>query len=185
MPQWRAARQAPQEGRDQAEADQGAGGGNVRARREDEALSRTKPAGEGIAPNSTQRVDNESGTPDKTGSRFRISGTTCSLRPCRQVDGEGGARARSAVDFNRSAVSFHDPPGDVEAQPEPAVMAAGHGALESVEDAQQVLGWDPDPMVAHRELKPGRVALERDIDRVSGAELDGVREEVGDDLIDS
>src|SRR6267142_2991163 len=183
MPQWRAARQAPQEGRDQAEADQGAGGGNVRARREDQALSRTRPAGEGIAPNSTQRVDNESGTPDKTGSRFRISGTTS--RACRQVDGEGSARARSAVHLNRSAMRFHDPPADVEAQPEPAVMAAGHGALEPVEDAQQVLGCDADPMVADDQLKPGRVALERDVDRLSGAELDGVGEEVGDDLIQS
>src|SRR5712664_4202372 len=47
MPQWRAAHQASQEGRDQAEADQGAGGGNARARREDQALSRTRPVGEG------------------------------------------------------------------------------------------------------------------------------------------
>src|SRR5438477_7103436 len=182
MPQWRAARQASQEGRDQAEADQGAGGGNGRARREDQALSRTRPAGEGIAPNSTQRVDNESGTPDKTGSRFRTSGTTCSSRANRQVDGEGGARAGYAVDLNRSPVRFHDPPGDVEAQPEPAVMAAGDSALESVEDARQVLGRDADPVVAHRELKPGRVAPERDVDRLSAAELDGVGEKIGDDL---
>jgi len=87
--------------------------------------------------------------------------------------------------LNRSVVRFHDPPGDVEAQPEPAVMAGGHGALEPVEDARQVLGRDPDPVVADCQLKAGRVSLERDIDGLSGAELEGVREEVGDDLIES
>jgi len=87
--------------------------------------------------------------------------------------------------LNRSAVRFHDPPGDVEAQPEPAVMTGGHGALEPVEDAQRVLGRDSDPVIADCQLESGRVVLERDIDRLSGAELDGVREEVGDDLIES
>ena len=117
-------------------------------------------------PDSTQRVDNESGTPDKTGSRFRTSGTSCSSRARRQADGEGGACAGSAVDLNGSAVRFHDPPGDVKAQSESAVMAGGHGALEPVEDAQQVLGRDTDPVVADCQLNAGLVALERDIDRL-------------------
>src|SRR6202165_314585 len=71
MPQWRAARQAPQEGRDQAEADQGAGGGNARARREDQALrmalSHAACGRRQSLPDSTQRVDNESGTPSRRG----------------------------------------------------------------------------------------------------------------------
>src|SRR6267143_4922273 len=67
MPQWRAARQAPQGGRDQAEADQGAGGGNVRARREDQALSRTRPAGEGIAPIARSASTTRAGHPTKRG----------------------------------------------------------------------------------------------------------------------
>src|SRR5262249_10817500 len=102
----------------------------------------------------------------------------------RQLEVEDGARAERRLDADASAVRGHDLPRDPEAEPETAVRGLGHAALEALEDPLPVALGDAVPLVAH--LDPpavGRTAY-RDRNRLAAAELDRVRQQVRDDLVD-
>lgn len=79
---------------------------------------------------------------------------------------------------------FDDSAADVEPEPQASVVL-GHDAFESLEDSALFVRVDPDPPISDRELCRFPATQHRDLDRLAGAELDGVREEVGEHLIDA
>jgi hypothetical protein len=82
-------------------------------------------------------------------------------------------------------VSLHDGAADVQAQPQAAVVVDGHSGGEAVEDARLLDRADADAVI--RDLQAGRVAVRAggDLHRGAGAEFDGVRQQVGEDLIEA
>jgi hypothetical protein len=58
-------------------------------------------------------------------------------------------------------------------------------ALETLEDAIVVFGRHPDAVIAHLEPSVDLTTRDADLDRVTGAVLDGVRNEIRHDLLDA
>src|SRR5690606_1618807 len=100
-------------------------------------------------------------------------------------DLEGGALAQRALHANGAAVGLDDLPRDPQAQAEAAVVAGGDGALETAEDAFLVRGGDADAVVLDDDVGGFAILEDLDDDRLALAVLDGVGEEVVDDLVDS
>ena len=75
---------------------------------------------------------------------------------CRQAQAHQRAAAGAALGLHRAAVALGDPPDDRQAEPRSRQLASRGGAVEAVEDPRQVLGVDPGPVVADRDLALGR-----------------------------
>src|SRR5262249_8786399 len=68
------------------------------------------------------------------------------------------------------------------AEAEPAVVIGRNGALEALEDARLMLGLDPDAVVGHRHERAGRILPDLYLDGAPPSELDGIREQVRQNL---
>ena len=64
-------------------------------------------------------------------------------------------------------------------------MAFRDTALEGLEDAIPLIGFDADALIADDQHRMVVASVDRDLDRFAEPELDRVREQVGDDLIDT
>ena len=74
---------------------------------------------------------------------------------------------------------------DPEAEPESAELLARDGALEPFEHALLILRLDPDPVVADLEEHVRFPALQPHFDRLAGAVLGRVADQVVDQLIEA
>src|SRR6516225_4506884 len=106
----------------------------------------------------------------------------------RQVDREGGALAELALDGDLAAVELDEAAG--ERQPEARPLGAGAAGLgellELPEQPRQILARDADAGVgdADDDVAGGGAGDEAD-DASPGGELDGVRDQVVEDLLDA
>src|SRR5688572_2505582 len=78
-----------------------------------------------------------------------------------------------------------DAADDEEPEPEAAVRARRHRPLETLEDAAQVIGRDPDAFVAHLQDRARTVTLDRNPNWIAAPELRRIGDEVGDRLVDT
>src|SRR6266545_4583726 len=106
-------------------------------------------------------------------------------RGFREPHGKCRALSGRALDSNAASQAFHDLAHDPETEAEAAIMAVGHGPLESLENPSLVLRWNPDAMIPDR--KDGRRPVPRDphLDGPAGTVLGGVGEEIRDDLFET
>ena len=74
---------------------------------------------------------------------------------------------------------------DVESEAEPAEVFRGCGALETREDPLLIGGLYPDALVSDREARALGVGADLHGDRFRLTELDGVREQVRDHLLEA
>src|SRR5437867_2262541 len=103
-------------------------------------------------------------------------------RGARQLDDEGRARPRKALHRDPSPESIHDLTHDPEPESQTAVVAVGDRPLEPLEDARLVLGGNSDPMVADEEPRGRNVASDIHLDGMARPVLDGIGEQIHDDL---
>src|SRR6185312_17069438 len=103
----------------------------------------------------------------------------------RQRHDEGRAVPGRAVHAHAAAHELDELARDPQAEPEAAVVALRRGALELAEDALLLLGRHADAVIDYADLGAPVVAAELDLDRLALPVLDGVGDEVGDDLIDA
>src|SRR4051794_34460476 len=101
----------------------------------------------------------------------------------REIDPERGSFADVALDTDVAAVSADDLLGDPQAEPDAADAFCGPRALEAIEDALAVLEGDARSAVAHAEHHPIAAILDDHVDRFSRRELQGIGQNIGDDLI--
>src|SRR6185436_3001473 len=109
-----------------------------------------------------------------------LSGTKVS----RQPDQEGGPRAFLALHLDAAAVGPHQELHDPEPDPLSGDAPGGVGASEEVEDALAAFGGDANAPVTHLDARPGSGRGDAQGDRCVLAELEGVREQVLQDLFD-
>src|SRR6266511_6111377 len=93
-----------------------------------------------------------------------------------KLDGERRPGAGLALDPDRASVRLDDSTAEVQPEAEPAIMRRRDRALESVEDARPLGRVDADAVVSHRQPRRARLLADVDLDGLSGAELDGVRD---------
>ena len=74
---------------------------------------------------------------------------------------------------------------DPEPETEPPIPPDPDGPLESAEDPLLVLAGDPDAFVPHREERAIATAFDPDVDRLAATKLEGVEEQVGDDVLEA
>src|SRR5437868_1542952 len=89
-------------------------------------------------------------------------------------DGERRTLAELTRQANRSTVGFDDLARDVEPEAEPAIRSRGHRTFEAGEQAWDLLGFDPDALIAHREDGGPFGARDADLDRLARAVLLGI-----------
>jgi len=99
--------------------------------------------------------------------------------------GEGGTLSGLTFDADVAAERLDDLLDDPQAETEAAVVALGDGALEALEDTGLVLGGDADAVISHGEEGDLSVLDDGHLDGVVGAVLDGIGEQVGDDLLEA
>src|SRR4051812_17592437 len=97
------------------------------------------------------------------------------LRSRGQLDDESSPRPELALHTDRSPVGRHDLAGDVEPEPESAVMANGGGTPYPVEDSRLILRRNANPEIAHRQRRQTVLPSDFDHDRRSGTVLGTVR----------
>src|SRR5258708_27646655 len=102
-----------------------------------------------------------------------------------ELDHDGRALTQGARHADGATVSLDDAAGDVEPDAETAVVPERSGSLEPRENAIDVLGSDADSAIRHREARPRARSLDTNVDRVSVSVLDGVGDQVDDDLFDA
>src|SRR5579883_553842 len=102
-----------------------------------------------------------------------------------ELDDELGPPVGLARDPHLTAVSLGEEADDPEPEAEATVVADRRHALEPLEDPLERVGRDPDPVIADRQARDAPVARDRDEDGLAGAVLDGVPDEVRDDLVDA
>src|SRR6185437_17158972 len=108
--------------------------------RADVGNARQGPAGRAVATNiATQHLKRT--LSDTSGVKSR------SIR--RQLEHERGALSWLAGDADFAAMGDRQLAGDPQAQPETAVVPAGDGPLEALEDALLVFRSDADAVIAH------------------------------------
>ena len=91
-----------------------------------------------------------------------------------------------AFRFHTSAVELHHGPNDRQPQPESAMRAcaAAVGLAESIEDVRKKIGLDADAGVRNAQPRHVGICFDRDTNGTPGRrELDGVREEIPDRLL--
>src|SRR5688572_24967815 len=103
----------------------------------------------------------------------------------RQHHREGRSDAGLALNDDRTAVRLGELARDEQTEAEPAEMTQRHGALEPAEDPAQRLLLDADAVVRDRDPDRPVAVLGLDLDRLALAVLDGVGEEVREDLLDA
>src|SRR5690349_16241090 len=113
-----------------------------------------------------------------SGARRSTSGRRSTER---QRDREGGALVRDAADGDAAAVQARDLACDPEAQPV-AAAPVDADALEALEDALLLLRLDAPAAVGDADLGVARGLADADRDGLAIAVLDGVGEQVADDL---
>lgn len=74
---------------------------------------------------------------------------------------------------------------EVEPEPEPAVVRDRAGTPETLEELPRALGIDPWAAVADLQLGARCRHVDGHVDRFAGAVLERVRQEVGEDLVES
>jgi hypothetical protein len=104
--------------------------------------------------------------------------------PSWQHDGETRPFPRLAFDGDGPAHRHTDSLYDPQTDPETAA-ALLHAALEPLEDTGLVIGVDADTMVAHLERREILVGVDHNVNRSSGAESNGVRQEIAADLLEA
>src|ERR1041385_7985243 len=97
-----------------------------------------------------------------------------------KVDDEARAFPRGAPGLNRAAVCVDDFPGDVQAQAQPAEMHQRRDPLEALEQLALVFFRDANPRILHLQTRAALLRRDRYVDRLAGAELDGIRHQVDD-----
>src|SRR5262249_8033167 len=95
---------------------------------------------------------------------------------------ERRSRAERALARDGAPEPLDDASHDVQTEPEPSVLARRYAALEPLEDVRKPIGVDPHSVIAHREPGVAVAKIETHVDGRAGAELDGVREQIRDDL---
>ena len=108
----------------------------------------------------------------------------------RQLEPEGAARARLAVQADGAAERLHQAPADGQAEPGAAEAGAdrGIGLGEALEDARMRLRRHADPGIRHLQpqphaaLRPHRAGAHQHA--AEARELDGVADQVEQDLLD-
>jgi hypothetical protein len=80
---------------------------------------------------------------------------------------------------------IHKMADNPEPNTETALLTPGHCALEGTEDAGLVLFRDADAVIPNGEVCLAAVTNQRDLDWLASAILDGVRQQVIGDLLDS
>src|SRR6266850_2949043 len=103
----------------------------------------------------------------------------------RELDGEGGALARCALDPDLAPVRLDELAGDPQPKTQAAILPDPDGPLESAEDPLLVLARDADAFVVHGEEREIPIPVHPDVDRLSSAELERVEEQVGDDVLEA
>ena len=90
------------------------------------------------------------------------------------------------LDPDGSAMEFHELAGDGEAEACAAVLAVGCAVTlrERFEDPVELLGGDAYSGVDHRDLKPWSQGLRKYLDGSSRRELEGITDEIEQDLLD-
>src|SRR5579859_7870983 len=116
-------------------------------------------------------------------STIRMSTGLGSLS-ARQVHHERRAGAELALDGDRPAQRANDRLDDVKPETEAAVVPGGDVPLEGLEDAGALLGRDADPVVPDGEERSPVPGRDGHVDGLATAELDRIREEVDDDLLE-
>src|SRR5216683_2930388 len=82
-------------------------------------------------------------------------------------------------------VGLDDLSDDPQSQSQAAVLPGRHQSLESFEDAVPMFGRDSNSMVADRQAGPAiRNLGHHHLDRRALTVLDGIRNQIGDDLLD-
>src|SRR5579862_3147990 len=89
-----------------------------------------------------------------------------------------------AFDGDLAAVSSRELPCDPESEPEAGEVARPDGPLESGEDAGSVPLGDADSVVSHPQCHVAVLGTARHDHGLFRAELDRIRNEVHDDLLD-
>src|SRR5881394_1325940 len=100
-------------------------------------------------------------------------------------EGEGGTVAGRALDQQVAAVGLRDAPGDVEPESEPTVVRRRYRSLEAIEDDSLPAGLDADAVISNGELRELAGASHIDLDGATRTELQGVRKQVGDHLMET
>src|SRR6185369_4377222 len=104
-----------------------------------------------------------------------------------QVHDERRARPGPAVDAHGAAKLFDDAADDEESEAQPVRLTVPDDALERLEDPSVELGSDPQAAVGHLEAGTEALAVgaRPNDDRAPLSVLDGVGNQVGDDLIEA
>src|SRR5439155_16945450 len=100
------------------------------------------------------------------------------------LDPECGTEARLADELDGAAVRLDHLSRDPEAEAESAESAAGHGALEALEDPSLIGRIDADAVIADFEHHALPVLGELDFHRLAGAVLHGIADQVVDHLLE-
>src|SRR4051794_9025926 len=98
---------------------------------------------------------------------------------------KAGPGSRLTVNGDPAAHGLDELADDEEPEAQPAIVPLGHRPLELIEDASLIGGRDADPLVRHADDGLGLLAADGHVDGQSAAVLHGVRQEVGDHLIDA
>ena len=107
------------------------------------------------------------------------------LRLRGKLDDEGRAFPLLALDLDRAVVGFHDLLHDVETESETRRLVHGRRPREPLEDPAPVFRRNAEPLVPDEEADGVFQGLDGQTHGPGVAILDGVREEIGDDLVDS
>src|SRR5690606_13963531 len=104
----------------------------------------------------------------------------------REEEPEGGALPDVGLDVEDAAEHVRETPGDGQAQPGTAVVVASLELHEFLEDARLVLRRDAGPAIGDLDAHTAAAArAAAHVDRLTGAELCGVGQQVEKDLADA
>jgi len=113
----------------------------------------------------------------------------------RQLDRKLRSLARSAIDLNRATVRVDDRLDNVQTEAKAAIIVNWHSPLEAIEDARYVLLSDTNAPIPHLQPSPAThcgfaISICRrpggygSVNGLSRAKLDGVGDEVRNDLLE-
>src|SRR5688500_2472371 len=115
--------------------------------------------------------------------------TTFDTIPSNLIHGQLDDEARTLIDLALhrypTTVSCGQLAHDPEAQAQTSEVPGVVRAFEALEDAGLIPRADPDAVIAHDQPRRAVLLVDRDLDRLAGAVLQRVREQVGQDLIDA
>src|SRR5690554_6574848 len=111
---------------------------------------------------------------------FRMGRGQPGIRPASdgQANEEPASLTGMAAHANLAPMGLHELPDDVEAQTRPELPLGRAGPGEGVEDRRELRLGYPDPLVRDLQLREAHGARKSDVNGLSLAVLDGVREQV-------